>query len=107
MFVSERLNEILKLIEEKGKVEVNHLSNLFKVSKDLIRKDLSKLEKYGNFISYSKKGRYACIYVDENRIDSIVADLKKKKFVKKIEISEMSDLHLSFENFENKLDNTR
>ena len=33
-------------------------------------KDLSKLEKYGNFISYSKKGRYACIYVDENRIDS-------------------------------------
>ena len=26
---------------------------------------------------------------------------------KKIEISEMSDLHLSFENFENKLDNTR
>ena len=69
--------------------------------------DLSKLEKYGNFISYSKKGRYACIYVDENRIDSIVADLKKKKFVKKIEISEMSDLHLSFENFDNKLDNTR
>ena len=44
MFVSERLNEILKLIEKKGKVEVNHLSNLFKVSKDLIRKDLSKLE---------------------------------------------------------------
>ena len=69
--------------------------------------DLSKLEKYGNFISYSKKGRYACIYVDENRIDSIVADLKKKKFVKKIEISEMSDLHLSFENFDKKLDTTR
>lgn len=70
-------------------------------------KDLNKLEKYGNFISYSKKGRYACIYVDENRIDSIVADLKKKKFVKKIEISEMSDLHLSFENFDKKLDTTR
>ena len=47
MFVSERLNEILKLIEKKGKVEVNHLSNLFKVSKDLIRKDLSKLEEQG------------------------------------------------------------
>lgn len=61
-------------------------------------KDLSKLEKYGNFISYSKRGRYACIYVDENRMDSIIEDLKKKKFVKKIEISEMSNLHLSFEN---------
>ena len=47
-------------------------------------KDLSKLEKYGNFISYSKRGRYSCIYVDENRI----------------EISEMSNLHLSFENLE-------
>lgn len=63
-------------------------------------KDLSKLEKYGNFISYSKRGRYACIYVDENRMDSIIEDLKKKKFAKKIEISEMSNLHLSFENLE-------
>ena len=63
-------------------------------------KDLSKLEKYGNFISYSKRGRYACIYVDENRMDSIIEDLNKKKFVKKIEISEMSNLHLSFENLE-------
>ena len=63
-------------------------------------KDLSKLEKYGNFISYSKRGRYACIYVDENRMDSIIEDLKKKKFVKKIEISEMSNLHLSFDNLE-------
>ena len=63
-------------------------------------KDLSKLEKYGNFISYSKRGRYACIYVDENRMDSIIDDLKKKKFVRKIEISEMSNLHLSFENLE-------
>lgn len=63
-------------------------------------KDLSKLEKYGNFISYSKRGRYACIYVDENRMNSIIEDLKKKKFVKKIEISEMSNLHLSFENLE-------
>lgn len=63
-------------------------------------KDLSKVEKYGNFISYSKRGRYACIYVDENRMDGIIEDLKKKKFVKKIEISEMSNLHLSFENLE-------
>ena len=63
-------------------------------------KDLNKLEKYGNFISYSKRGRYACIYVDETRIDSIVADLKKKKFVKKVELSEMSNLHLCFEHLD-------
>ena len=37
--------------------------------------DLNKLEKYGNFISYSKRGRYACIYVDENRLGNIVEEL--------------------------------
>ncbi|AME09793.1 MULTISPECIES: DUF2129 domain-containing protein [Gemella] len=66
-------------------------------------KDLNKLEKYGNFISYSRRGRYACIYVDESRIESIIADLKKKKFVKKIELSQMSDLHLSFEHLDKNL----
>ena len=66
-------------------------------------KDLNKLEKYGNFISYSKRGRYACIYVDETRIDSIVADLKKKKFVKKVELSEMSNLYLCFEHLDSNL----
>ena len=66
-------------------------------------KDLNKLEKYGNFISYSKRGRYACIYVDETRIESIVADLKKKKFVKKVELSEMSNLHLCFEHLDKDL----
>ena len=66
-------------------------------------KDLNKLEKYGNVISYSISGRYACIYVDETRIESIIADLKKKKFVKKIELSGMSDLHLSFEHLDKDL----
>lgn len=47
MFVSERLEKIMSLIEEQGKVEVNRLSLQFKVSKDLIRKDLSRLEEQG------------------------------------------------------------
>ena len=57
-------------------------------------KDLNKLEKYGNFISYSKRGRYSCIYVDETRIESIVADLKKKKFVNKGEAKAIFSLIL-------------
>lgn len=44
MFVAERLNTIIKLINEKGKINVNELSKMFNVSKDLIRKDLAKLE---------------------------------------------------------------
>ena len=94
----------------KKLVGLSMVRNESDVIETFIRHNLTLLDELhiiGNFISYSKKGRYACIYVDENRIDSIVADLKKKKFVKKIEISEMSDLHLSFENFDNKLDNTR
>ncbi|MGX7112626.1 DUF2129 domain-containing protein [Gemella cuniculi] len=70
-------------------------------------KDLNKLEKYGHFISYSRRGRYACIYVDENRMDNIISELKKKKFVKKIEISEMSNLHLSFEHLDKNIQITQ
>lgn len=47
MFVVERLEKIVKLVNENGKVEVNDLSEMFSVSKDLIRKDLAKLEKVG------------------------------------------------------------
>ncbi len=47
MFVSERLENILAIINKAGKVEVNELSKNFKVSKDLIRKDLSRLEEDG------------------------------------------------------------
>ncbi|MBP9479361.1 MAG: DeoR/GlpR transcriptional regulator [Sebaldella sp.] len=47
MFVKERLDIILKLLNENGKIEVNALSRQFNVSKDLIRKDLQKLEDQG------------------------------------------------------------
>ena len=81
MFVSERLNEILKLIEEKGKVEVNNLSNFFKVSKDLIRKDLSKLEEQGlleikNKIALKALNEikeYESIFLDISSINYILA----------------------------------
>ena len=59
-------------------------------------KDLSKLEKYGNFISHSKRGRYACLYVDEKRLNQVVEELEKKKFVKKVEVSELVDLSFDF-----------
>lgn len=47
MFVKERLEIIMSLLKEKGKIEVNDLSKKFSVSKDLIRKDLQKLEDQG------------------------------------------------------------
>ena len=47
MFVEERQNEILNIINEQGSVYVKELSERFKVKEDSIRKDLSALEKKG------------------------------------------------------------
>lgn len=47
MFVQERQQKILNLLEENGKVLVKDLSSNFKVTADCIRKDLASLEKKG------------------------------------------------------------
>lgn len=47
MFVAERHQKILDLLEENGTVLVNQLSDYFGVSRDLIRKDLVLLESEG------------------------------------------------------------
>lgn len=60
-------------------------------------KDLKKIEKYGNFISHSKRGKYACLYVDEKRLPKIVSELETKKFVKNVVVSEFSNLEFSLE----------
>lgn len=45
MFMEERHNEILNVLNNEGKVVVNDLSEKFNVTKDCIRKDLKILEK--------------------------------------------------------------
>jgi len=44
MRASERLNEIVKILNKQGRVHVKDLSLMFDVTEDLIRKDLKKLE---------------------------------------------------------------
>ncbi|SHK07884.1 transcriptional regulator, DeoR family [Clostridium cavendishii DSM 21758] len=48
MFAEERLNEILNMLNENGRIKVKDLSEKFKVSEGMIRKDLQKLEKSHN-----------------------------------------------------------
>ena len=48
MFVAERHQEIIQMLEEAGKVLVTELSDHFGVSRDLIRKDLAVLEADGH-----------------------------------------------------------
>lgn len=44
MLAKERLDKIMKFLDEEGVVHVKHLAHYFNVTEDLIRKDLKKLE---------------------------------------------------------------
>lgn len=65
MFIEERHNEILNILNNEGKVIVNDLSQRFNVTKDCIRKDLKILENknllkrtYGGAVSIRKSAHY-------------------------------------------------
>ena len=47
MYSIERKAEILKLLEQNGRVDVNELSSLLQASRETIRRDLSELEENG------------------------------------------------------------
>lgn len=47
MFIEERLEQILDILNKNGRVKVKELSQLFNVSESMIRKDLKKLETDG------------------------------------------------------------
>lgn len=59
-------------------------------------KDINKLEKYGNVISYSNRYKYIYLYVSEEKLDDIVEEISQKKFVKNVIKSELVDLNLEF-----------
>jgi len=48
MFTEERLDEILNILNQEGKVKVKDLSQKFNVTEDCIRKDLKQLEHSGS-----------------------------------------------------------
>lgn len=73
-------------------------------------RDISKLEKYGNVITISRKNRYIYLYLDDNKINVVEKELKNKKFVTKVIKSELVDLSLDFtksieENFDDNQEN--
>ena len=47
MFLDERLDKIMELLNKNKKVKVNELSQIFNVSEVMIRKDLQRLETEG------------------------------------------------------------
>jgi DeoR family glycerol-3-phosphate regulon repressor len=62
LFAEERLEEIVKILKNEGKVKVKELSLQFDVTEDCIRKDLKLLEKQG----YLKKTYGGAVQVRES-----------------------------------------
>jgi len=62
------------------------------------RKNIKHIKKYGNLIYVSKKMRYAIIYIDKSKIDSIEIDLLKLPFVSKVERSYKPFIKTNYEN---------
>ncbi|WP_238882263.1 DeoR/GlpR family DNA-binding transcription regulator [Clostridium sp. YIM B02551] len=97
MFAEERLNAILSILEEQGKVYVKDLSVRFNMSEPMIRKDLQRLEKegklkrtYGGAILERKKAESTSI---ETRL---VRNTDKKHIIAKKALNEINDLDMIF-----------
>ncbi|HZK11473.1 MAG TPA: DeoR/GlpR family DNA-binding transcription regulator [Atribacterota bacterium] len=77
MVPENRRNKIKEIIMEKNFVRVADLVNLFNVSEETIRRDLTQLEK----INVVKKIYGGAVFQDElrNAIDSIPSILKRKE----------------------------
>lgn len=84
MFVQERKEEIISILKSKEKVTVNELSKLFNISKVIIRKDLTSLEKDG-YIIRTHGGAILKRKIIKN---VVLKDIEKEDFNEKIEIAE-------------------
>ena len=97
MFMEERLEDILDLLKKDGKVKVKELSEKFNVSEGMIRKDLSKLEKYTNIKrTYGGAILERKIVHDEGTSSRVIKNLDEKQRIAKIVIDEMEENDVIF-----------
>lgn len=59
-------------------------------------RDARKLNQYGDIIYHSRRLRYLLLYVNQENVDSLMASLKKEKFVKKVVPSHLKELGTNF-----------
>lgn len=84
MFVEERKQRILNILKQKEKVSVNELSELFSVSKVIIRKDLCNMEEE-NLLTRTHGGAI----LKRKLVDKIVLkDIAKDELDEKTELAE-------------------
>ncbi|MBF0778618.1 YlbG family protein [Streptococcus cuniculi] len=59
-------------------------------------RDARKLNQYGDIIYHSRRLRYLLLYVNQENADSVMTNLKKEKFVKKVILSYLKELDTDF-----------
>lgn len=79
MFIDERLEKIINILNQEGRVYVKDLSTKFNISESMIRKDLQKLEKMGEL-----KRTYGGAILERKKAEStnIETRLVKNKDIK-------------------------
>lgn len=85
MFMEERLDEILEIIQDKKKILVKDLSEKFSVSESMIRKDLQRLEKEGKIKrtyggAILERGRA----YNENTTSRVFVNIEGKEHIAKV-----------------------
>lgn len=95
MFLEERYEKIIELLEKKGRVTVKELSQTFNVTEDCIRKDLRELENRGNL-----KRVYGGAMIQRNHSDikplderkNINIDAKQSAALRAVDLIEEGDI---------------
>ena len=59
-------------------------------------RDGKKLQSLGDILYHSKKGRYVQLYVDSDKADQVMEELKKERFVKTVLPCYIKDLDTDF-----------
>lgn len=63
-------------------------------------KVLKRLKTYGNLAYYHKKRKYAVLYVDEDKTDTLIGEIEKLHHVRKAELSLLDDSAYKPEDFD-------
>lgn len=59
-------------------------------------RDARKLNKYGDFHYQSRSFRYVLLYVNKDKVDGVVKELKGLKFVKAVKPSRLDEIDRQF-----------
>lgn len=59
-------------------------------------RQLKSLKRYGLVHYISKKSKYVCMYVDEDKVDDVIQKLSRLHFVRNVEPSYRPDIEMNF-----------